>query len=170
MTSDSSDANADPSGTENTAPSADRHHDRPLSLDEAADAYRVSKRTLLRALSFGELDAHKVRGVRGHEWRVMPSALVRAGYAPRDQTDDVNELPCGDCRRLREQLAVERARNADLDNRLGHALLTAGRLRGQLLAASIQPDPRFPPAPDTIYLDAPKDERAVVRNDGGDDR
>ncbi len=57
--------------------------DREMSLDDAAAQYRVSKRTLLRALSFGELDAHKARGIRGQEWRVTPSALTRAGYVLR---------------------------------------------------------------------------------------
>ncbi len=122
--------------------------DRALSLEEAAALFKVSKRTLLRALSFGELDAHKARGIRGQEWRVTQSALTQAGYAPREDAEDEDQVRCADCRRLREQLAVERARNADLDNRLGHALLIAGRLRGQLLEAGMEPDPRFTPPPE----------------------
>ncbi len=144
----------DDQGADSTLSSAPRpdDDDRELSLDDAAAQYCVSKRTLLRALSFGELDAHKARGIRGQEWRVTPSALTQAGYVPRTPSDK-SEVGCADCRRLREQLAVERARNSDLDNLLGHTLLTAGRLRGQLLAAGIEPDPRFPPTPETLSLD-----------------
>ncbi len=147
--------------------SAPRHgdDDRELSLEEAAAHYQVSKRTLLRALSFGELDAHKARGIRGQEWRVTPTALTRAGYVPREQPTDVDEVRCAGCRRLREQLAVQRRRNSDLANRLGHALLTAGRLRAQLLAAGIQPDSRFLAAPETIYLDQRARETLEGTND-----
>lgn len=45
--------------------------------------------------------------------------------------------------RLRQELATERARSAELDNRLGFALLTVGRLRGRLREAGISTDEGF---------------------------
>ncbi len=59
----------------------------------------------------------------------------------REQTalDDLHQrVEC-----LTEALAAERARADDLDQRLGYALLTAGRLRGQLRQHGLTPDVRF---------------------------
>lgn len=156
MSSRCADSNANPATP--GAPAEDlAEAARALSLDEAAASYHVSKRTLLRALSFGDIDGFKVRGVRGKEWRVTTSALTQAGYAARGESD-AGKAGCAHCRKLREQLAVELTRNSELDNRLGHALMTAGRLRGELIAAGIQPDTSFQQASDTIYLDPPAQE------------
>ncbi len=141
MSSNRSAAGGSGPGVGSKAPERDA-----LSLAEAADCYQASKRTLLRALTFGELDGFKVRGIRGSEWRVTPAAMARAGYSlrARDRDDDRQETD-PETRRLREQLAVERARSAALDSRLGHALMTVGRLRAQLLEAGIEPDPHWSP-------------------------
>ncbi len=45
--------------------------------------------------------------------------------------------------RLTQALAAQRARADDLNRRLGYALLTAGRLRGQLRQNGLEPDVRF---------------------------
>jgi hypothetical protein len=82
-----------------------------LSLGEAADCYQASKRTLLRALTFGELEGFKVRGIRGSEWRVTPAAMARAGYSLRTRDDDRQQID-PETRRLQQQLAAEQARSA----------------------------------------------------------
>ncbi len=140
-----------------------QEHDA-LSLGEAADFYQVSKRALLRALTLGEIEGFKVRGIRGSEWRVTPGAMAQAGYSLRD--DDRRQTD-RETRRLQEQLAAERARSAALDSQLGHALLTAGRLRGQLLDAGIEPDPRwspkhaYPAEPRSAVADTPISSKKV---------
>ena len=48
-----------------------------LSPAEAVAAFELSLATLRRLLSAGELEARKVRGVRGVEWRIPASALGR---------------------------------------------------------------------------------------------
>ena len=45
-----------------------------LSPAEAVAAFELSLATLRRLLSAGELEARKVRGVRGVEWRIPASA------------------------------------------------------------------------------------------------
>lgn len=114
-----------------------------LTLSEAAACYQLSLATLRRLVAADELPAYKVRGPRGREWRVSPSALEQAGYAPRvvDLTD--TERPPSEVRRLTEALIAERARARELDQRLGYALLTVGRLRGRLRQAGIDPDEVF---------------------------
>lgn len=114
-----------------------------LTLSEAASIYELSLATLRRLVAADELSAYKVSGARGREWRVSPYALEQAGYARRvvDLTD--TERPSSEVRRLVEALNVERARNVELDGRLGYALLTVGRLRGRLREAGIDPDGLF---------------------------
>ena len=115
-----------------------------LTLSEAAQLYDVSLRTLRQLVALGEVQAHKVSGVRGKEWRVSPSILEAAGYGPRvvdlTRTEDPSQ---SEVRRLTQALAAERARNSELDGRLGYALLTVGRLRGRLRDAGIDPDGLF---------------------------
>ena len=118
--------------------------DPDLTLSEAAQLYDVSLRTLRQLVALGEVQAHKVSGVRGKEWRVSPSILEAAGYGPRvvdlTQAEDPSK---SEVRRLTQALAAERARNSELDGRLGYALLTVGRLRGRLRDAGIDPDRLF---------------------------
>ncbi len=113
-----------------------------LTLGEAAELFNVSLGTLRRLVAAGGITAYKVSGVRGREWRVSTASLRDAGYGPRvievADTDSSSEV-----RRLSEALKVERARNSDLDRRLGYALLTVGRLRGRLRDAGIDPDGLF---------------------------
>ncbi len=112
-----------------------------LSLNEAAAAFNVPKRTLLRALTLGELHGVKVRGLRGWEWRVTSRELADAGLSARVSVAGTEAgTTCPDCRRLGEQLTAERARSAQLDSHLGYALLANGRLRAQLVQAGIEPD------------------------------
>jgi len=117
--------------------------DQDLTLVEAAELYEVSLRTLRQRIAVGSITARKVRGVRGPEWRVTGSALKDAGYAPRTIDLTGVETASSEVRRLTDALATERARNSDLDQRLGYALLTVGRLRGRLREADIDPDELF---------------------------
>jgi hypothetical protein len=138
-------------GTDREAPEMPEQRSSPseeapdgdLTLAEAAQQYEVSLRTLRQRVSLGDLPAHKVSGARGKEWRVASSTLHHAGYRLRlvDLTDAGSPSP--EVRRLTEALALERARSADLDQRLGYALLAVGRLRGRLREAGIDPDALF---------------------------
>lgn len=73
-------------------------------------------------------------------WRVAPASLEAVGLQPRvvDLTDDENLQ--AQVKRLTSALRHERARAADLDSRLGFALLTVGRLRGRLRGVGVDPD------------------------------
>ncbi len=113
-----------------------------LTLAEAAQHFNVSLGTLRRLVAAGGIAAHKVNGVRGREWRVTSSTLRDAGYVRR-VTDRTDADSGSEVRRLTEALMAERARNADLDGRLGYALLTVGRLRGRLRDVGIDPDQLF---------------------------
>ena len=114
-----------------------------LSPAEAVAAFCVSEATLRRLLAAGDLEARKVSGVRGREWRIAASALERAGYSRRPAATDEDVVPRSEVRRLQAALAAERARASQLDRQLGYALLTIGRLRGRLCEAGVEPDQRF---------------------------
>ncbi len=109
-----------------------------LSLAQAADTFTVSQATLRRLISAGRLPARSVSGVRGREWRVTADALEQAGYVRRAPAMRASP-EAAEIRRLSEALAVERARNSQLDSDLGYAMLTIGRLR----EAGIDPDELF---------------------------
>ncbi len=114
-----------------------------LSPSEAVATFSLSEATLRRLLAAGELEARKVSGIRGREWRIPVSALERAGYTRRPAPTDEDAVPRAELRRLQEALASERARASQLDSQLGYALLTIGRLRGRLCQAGIDPDELF---------------------------
>jgi len=117
-----------------------------LSLTEAAALYAVSARTLAQHIRCGQLPAHKTAGAAGREWRVTRTDMNAAGYArrpdptPTDVPDDpvVTQLR-RELTSARRTAAGERRRADDLDRRLGHALLEAGRLRAALAAATGEP-------------------------------
>jgi excisionase family DNA binding protein len=46
-----------------------------ISLAEAANRYGQSLRTLTRRVQQTEIPGHKVRGLRGLEWRIYPEDL-----------------------------------------------------------------------------------------------
>ncbi len=127
---------------QDATPSPDTGVDE-LSPAEAVATFSLSEATLRRLLAAGELEARKVSGVRGREWRIPASALERAGYPRRPPATDGAVVPRSELRRLQEALAAERARASELDSRLGYALLTIGRLRGRLCEAGIEPDEIF---------------------------
>ena len=111
-----------------------------LTLHEAAVEYAVSARTLAQHIRCGQLPAYKAAGATGREWRVTRDDLVAAGYLPRRPVPVTAELPLvTELRRelstARRAAAAERRRADDLDRRLGHAMLEAGRLRAALAAA-----------------------------------
>ena len=120
--------------------------DGDLSLRDAAELYEVSVRTLAQRLRACEVAGYKTRGAAGREWRVPQQALEVAGY--RRRPDSAHAGTGTDALdRLRQDLAVarrlaaaERRRADDLDRRLGHALLEAGRLRTALAAATGAPE------------------------------
>ncbi len=125
-----------------SGPVEDSSASQELTLGEAAQLFNVSLGKLRRLVAVGGIAAHKVSGVRGREWRVSTSTLRDAGYEQR--VIDLADVDSGsEVRRLSEALMVERARNSDLDRRLGYALLTVGRLRGRLRDAGINPDKLF---------------------------
>jgi excisionase family DNA binding protein len=125
-----------------SGPAHDTSASQELTLSEAAQLFNVSLGALRRLVTVGGIDAYKVSGLRGREWRVSSSTLRAAGYQPR--VIDLDDADGGaEVRRLREALISERARSTDLDRRLGYALLTVGRLRGRLRDAGIDPDELF---------------------------
>ena len=112
-----------------------------LSLREAAELYDVSLRTLARKARWGEIEAYKVRGPWGHEWRVSPAALEAAGMRTRTARP-VTSSGCPqvaglerEVESLRRTVAAERWRAEQADRELGHAMLESGRLRGALARA-----------------------------------
>jgi excisionase family DNA binding protein len=112
-----------------------------LTLHEAAALYAVSARTLAQHIRCGQLPAYKAAGATGREWRVNRDDLVAAGYLPRPPAPVAVEPPLvTELRRelstARRAAAAERRRADDLDRRLGHAMLEAGRLRAALPAAT----------------------------------
>ncbi len=139
-------------------PSLDSSGEDGLALSEAAQLYDVSLRSLRRLITLGGIPAHKIKGARGQEWRVTAATLDAAGYAPRlidlTQAEDPNS---SEVRRLTQALVAAQARNAELDGRLGYALLTVGRLRGRLRDAGINPDELF--GADLEAEEAPHGER-----------
>ncbi len=122
---------------------ADTDSPSSLSIAEVAGLFEVSSATLRRLIGAGQLQAWRVGGVRGSEWRVSPDALVEAGYTRREiDVTETGAVP-SEVRRLAEALVAERARSARLDSELGYALLTVGRLRGRLRDAGIDGDQLF---------------------------
>ncbi len=112
-----------------------------LSLQEAASRYQVSLRTLGNRVRVGEIEAYKVRGAWGDEWRVTPAALEGFGYQRRHATAEDASDPVADPRLLqlqrelqaaRRAVAAERNRAEAADRRLGEALMECGRLRSLL--------------------------------------
>ncbi len=113
--------------------------DADLSLREAAHRYRVSLRTLSQRVRVGEIPAHKVRGLRGPEWRLSPRDLEQAGLVAAAEPPVAHEAMDPEIALLRQhvqalesKLAAQRHRAALLDQRLGHTLLECGRLRAAL--------------------------------------
>ncbi len=136
-----------------------------LSLTEAAALYAVSARTLAQHIRCGQLPAHKTAGATGREWRVTRTDMDAAGYvrrpapAPAEDAAATEDPLVAQLRReltsARRSAAAERRRADDLDRRLGHAMLEAGRLRAALAAASGEQRP-------TIDLE-PQAARWLVR-------
>lgn len=169
-----------------------------MSLQEAARLYDLSLPTLGRRIRNGEIEAYKSEGGNRGEWRVTTKALEAFGYKRRSGPAPTKPEDTHETRKLkqlqrelaaaRREAEMQRRRAEQKDRELGEALMLVGRLRAALadetsrrVHAEINQSydearpgartrPSFPPAPDTIYLDVPKDERAVVGNDGGDDR
>ncbi len=113
--------------------------DLELSLAEAAHRYGVSLRTLSQRVRVGQIPAHKVRGLRGLEWRVSLRDLEQFGLIATADAPLAHETLDPEIGLLRQhvhtlesKLAAERHRAALLDQRLGHALLECGRLRAAL--------------------------------------
>ncbi len=129
-----------------------------LSLQEAAQLYDVSLRTLGNRVRWGEIDAYKARGPWGQEWRVTRKALESFGYRRREAPEPTSDPRTAELERelaaARRAAAAERNRADEADRRLGAALLEVGRLRAALAAALVVPSPRtldlterLPPGP-----------------------
>lgn len=114
-----------------------------LSLTAAVARYRVTKSQLVRMLTSGELLGVKVSGGNASRWRVNAEDVEAAGFLPRKSeapTPQVIDLSAAE---KADDIHVEQPTShnsvADLDGRLGHALLTAGALRRQLRDAGLTP-------------------------------
>ncbi len=115
-----------------------------LSLQEAAQLYDLSPKTLGRRLRNGEIEAYRSEGPQRGEWRVSAKALEAFGYRRRPASEPVPKEEASDARRLnrleREVLAARRAAVAerrqsdDLSRRLDQALTEVARLRAALAA------------------------------------
>ncbi len=118
---------------------------RDLSLQEAAELYDVSIRTLGYRVRVGEIEAYKTRGPWGDQWRVSPAALEAFGYRVRTPIPANGEVPSKRIQELERELAAarraaaaERNRAEDADRRLGAALLESGRLQAALAAEVVR--------------------------------
>ncbi len=130
-----------------------------LSLQEAAARYEVSLRTLGNRVRVGEIDAYKVRGAWGDEWRVSASALEAFGYQRRAKSatgaaadPQVLQLQ-RELDGARRAAAAERNRADEADRRLGEALMECGRLR-----ALLQQEPQRNRGQDMIDLTESADQ------------
>jgi hypothetical protein len=110
-----------------------------LSLEAAIVAYGKSERTLRRLLTAGELEAVKVQGPYGLQWRIAPPSPDAPRAATGAPTTDQAIIQAGQMIQafqrerdeLRDELAAERAaRLADKEE--------MGRLRGRLEAAEAE--------------------------------
>ncbi|GAA2726527.1 helix-turn-helix domain-containing protein [Cellulomonas aerilata] len=113
-----------------------------LSLRDAALLYAVALRTLRTRVRCGQIPGYKVRGIRGHEWRVSRDALDISGLAARPAvTTAAGERPGRvaalelELELARLALRAESARADRADQELGFALLECGRLRAALRRA-----------------------------------
>jgi excisionase family DNA binding protein len=61
-----------------------------LSIDEAAQLYDVSPRTIRRRIKDGELSAYQRPTTRGFEWRVVPGGIPET-IDSNDRQDGVND-------------------------------------------------------------------------------
>ncbi len=103
-----------------------------LSLQEAAETYDLSLRTLGNRVRCGEIEAYKTRGPWGQEWRVSRKALESFGYRPRQTTETSSADTAGLERELeaaRRAAVAERNRADQADRKLGEAMREIGRLR-----------------------------------------
>ncbi len=124
-----------------------------LTVEQAAIAYRLSKRTVRRRLTTGEIEAVKVSTVNGEAWRIKPPQLApeQPTAPPRpDVAAGLDLIRIADVERLlapvvaeRDRLLVERDELRQQVANLGETRLTdareqsaeIGRLRGLLEAA-----------------------------------
>ncbi len=97
-----------------TAPPHDT--DEELTVKQAADQFELSASSLVQRLRLGEIEARKVRGPHGDEWRVTGSVLEALGYRRRNSPPGAAVLDAERFRRhlqrLRKALKVERQRCA----------------------------------------------------------
>ncbi len=97
-----------------TAPPHDT--DEELTVKQAADQFALSASSLVQRLRLGEIEARKVRGPHGDEWRVTGSVLEALGYRRRNSPPGAAVLDAEQFRRhlqrLRKALKAERQRCA----------------------------------------------------------
>jgi hypothetical protein len=97
-----------------TAPPHDT--DEELTVKQAADQFELSASSLVQRLRLGEIEARKVRGPHGDEWRVTGSVLEALGYRRRNSPPGAAVLDAEQFRRhlqrLRKALKAERQRCA----------------------------------------------------------
>lgn len=58
--------------------------DEELSVQQAADGFELSASSLVQRLRLGDIEARKVRGPHGDEWRVSAAELEARGYRRRN--------------------------------------------------------------------------------------
>ena len=141
-----------------------------LSLQEAARLYGVPVATLSKRVRWGQIDAYKVRGPWGHQWRVSREALEAFGYRQVPPSDEEPQDPrVAELERevasLRRVLAAERVRADRADRELGQLMLESGRLRSALARARAASgeDSGGSPEPDPVVMWVPSTGSAVGR-------
>ncbi len=114
-----------------------------VSLSALRDQEAAVKHRVTAAEGIGGHGSRRDREDSGGAERSSEPEPGRAGRRRWREETGVGDLH-QQVQRLTQALEAERARADDLDQRLGYALLTAGRLRGQLRQHGLEPDARFP--------------------------
>ena len=96
-----------------TAPPHDT--DEELTVKQAADQFELSASSLVQRLRLGEIEARKVRGPHGDEWRVTGSVLEALGYRRRNSPPGAAVLDAEQFRRHLQRLRQRHSRPSGND-------------------------------------------------------
>lgn len=116
-----------------------------LSPRDAVKYYKVSRATLMRALSEGKISASKNED--GH-WQIDPSELSRL-YQPRSQEKPLDQPETGPVNRSETQQKTDLDHDTQIKLARLEAELDAERQKNALLQQNLEDLRRMLPPPDT---------------------